>query len=468
MVIKKVLLINPNYQKVISSLSQISIGPPLGLAYIAAVLRKNKIEVSIIDANAEDLNLQKILSRIREESPDIIGITSVTPTIDLCSQLASKIKESFPTIPIIAGGIHPSISPSETLKNNPSIDFLIIGEGEYAFLELINNLNREKNLRNVKGLVWREKGRIVINKKRGFIEDLDSLPLPARDLLPNKKYRSIEFNSFTTIIAMRGCPANCIYCDVPSFCGKKLRKRSVDNVIKEIEECIQKYGIKSFSFLDDTFTYDKEWVAKFCDTMIRKNLNKKVKWICLTRVDNINLELLKKMKQAGCYKIELGIESGSPKILKKIGKGITIEHIRKGFEYAKQAGLTTMAFVMVGFPFETEEDIIMTKDLVKEINPLFLQVSYATPYPGTCFYDYCRKNNLLLTNDFSQYVFLNKSVIKNENGLNTEKIIELKKDLERSFYLRPGYMVGSFFYLLKTSESLSLFLNRCLIFLRKV
>lgn len=468
MVIKKVLLINPNYQKGISSLSQISIGPPLGLAYITAVLRKNNIKVNIVDANAENLNFQEILLKIKKESPDMIGVTSVTPTIDLCSQLSCEIKKVLPRIYITFGGVHPSLVQNETLKNNPHIDFLIVGEGEHTFLELINSLNKKKGLKNVKGLVWRRKKDIVINKKREFIEDLDSLPLPARDLLPNKKYKSIEFNNFTTITSMRGCPAHCVYCNVPCFCGKKLRKRSVDNVIKEIEECIQKYGVKSFSFLDDTFTYDAEWVARFCEEMVRKGLNKKVKWLCLTRIDNISLPLLKMMKQAGCYKIELGIESGSPRILKKIGKGISVEQIKKGFKYAKQAGLTTMAFVMVGFPFENEEDIILTEKLVKEVNPSFLQVSYATPYPGTYFYDYCKKNRLLKTDDFSKYVFLNNSVIKNEKGLSTEKIIELKRGLERSFYLRPGYMVRSFFYLLKTSESLSLFLNRCSIFFKKV
>jgi len=468
MVVKKVLLINPNYQKEISSLSQISIGPPLGLAYIAAMLRKDNIKVKIIDSNAENINIKSILSRIKNGTPDLIGLTSVTPTIELCDRLSSEIKKILPNIPIVVGGVHPSLAPHETLEDNPNIDFLIMGEGEYTFPDLIKSLNEKRDLKTVDGLVWKKDGIIIVNKKREFIKDIDKLPFPARDLLPNKKYKSIEFNNFTTIIAMRGCPASCIYCAVPSFCGKELRKRSVQNVVEEIEDCIQNYGIKSFSFLDDTFTYDVKWVEEFCNKMEEKGLNKKVKWLCLTRVDTISLPLLKKMKMAGCYKIELGIESGSPKILKEIGKGITIEQIKEGFEVAKKAGMVTMAFVMLGFPFETEKDILMTKELIKETNPSFLQVSYATPYPGTSFYEYCKKNKLLTTTDYSKYIFLNNSLVLNENGVSTKQIIELKKDLERSFYLRFDYMVKSFFYLLRTSENLSLFLNRSLTFLRKI
>tara|TARA_Y100000310_G_scaffold295590_1_gene327107 strand:- start:757 stop:2220 length:1464 start_codon:yes stop_codon:yes gene_type:complete len=467
MIVKKVLLINPNYQREISSLSQISVGPPLGLAYIAAMLRKDNIKVKIIDSNAENIGIENILLRVKNEDPDLIGLTSVTPTIKLCCQLSSEIKKILPDVPIVVGGVHPSLAPNETLKDNPNIDFLIIGEGEYTFPDLIKSLNEKSDLKKVDGLVWK-KDRVIVNKKREFINDLDKLPFPARDLLPNEKYKSIEFDNFTTIIAMRGCPASCIYCAVPSFCGKELRKRGVKNVIEEIEDCIQNYGVKSFSFLDDTFTYDVKWVEEFCNKMEEKSLNKKVKWLCLTRVDTISLPLLKKMKSAGCYKIELGIESGSPRILKEIGKGITVEQIKEGFEVAKKAGMVTMAFAMVGFPFETEKDILMTKDLIKETDPSFLQVSYATPYPGTSFYEYCKKNNLLATNNYSKYIFLNNSLVLNENGISTKQITKSKRDLERSFYLRFNYMVKSFFYLLKTSENLSLFLNRSLTFLRRI
>ncbi|PLW80701.1 hypothetical protein C0585_01275 [Candidatus Woesearchaeota archaeon] len=463
----RTILINPNFQDDISDLSQISIGPPLGLAYIAAILKKKGFCVNIIDANAEKLDRKEILSILKKENPKYVGITATTPTYASCLKLAKQIKKTLKTVKIVFGGIHPSTFPNEVLKEK-YIDYVVLNEGEYTFLELIEG---KKLLKNIQGLGFKDKGIIKINPKREFIKNLDDLPFPARELLPNDKYASLEFSSFSTIIAMRGCPANCIYCSVPKFCGRTLRIRSVKNVIEEIEELVYKFKIKSFSFLDDTFTYDKKWVESFCLNMIDKRLNDKIKWLCLTRVDTVDLALLKLMKKAGCYKIELGIESGSPKILKKIGKGITRSQIKNAFRLAKKARLATMAFVMVGFPFEKKEDILMTKKLLHEINPNFIQVSYPTPYPNTPFYEYCKKKNVIENVeklDFSRYKFLKELNVKNKQGLSKERIISLKKDIEKSFYIRPIYMIRNFFYILKISKDIKLVMRRILSFMGKI
>jgi len=266
----------------------------------------------------------------------------------------------------------------------------------------------------------------------------------ARHLLPNHLYRSVEYSNFTTIIAMRGCPAKCIYCSVPGFCGNRLRKRSPQNVIDELKECFMKYGVKSFSFLDDTFTYDKQWVMDFCRMMVKTGLNKKMTWLCLTRVDNVDDELMKMLKKAGCYKIELGIESGSQEILRRIGKNISIPQIRKAFAIAKRNKMKTMAFAIIGFPL------------------------YATPYPGTPFYEYCMKRRLIIAKGWSDYVFLKKSMVRNEKDLSTKDILLLKKYIERSFYLRPSYMIKTIFYLITRTNSLKLVFERMLGFLKKI
>lgn len=450
----KVLLVNPCYQSRISSIAQISVGPPLGLAYMAAMLNRLKgVDIRIIDANALAIPDDELCRSILDISPDIVGFTATTPTIDQVGRILNSIKASNRKILTLIGGIHATLMPYETLKKYESIDFLIYGEGEYTFLELIKALKDNKDVNGIKGLFYRDNGKLIRNSPRSFIKNLDELPFPARDLLPNHLYKSPDSKNFTCIIAIRGCPARCIYCAVRKIAGSKLRKRSPKNVVDEIEECYRNYNTNFFSFLDDTFTYDNEWVMKLCNEIRNRGLNNKIKWICLTRVDCINEGLVRAMKEAGCYKIELGVESGAPEILEYIKKGIKLEQVKKAFQIAKKLRIKTMAFVMLNAPIETSATIEKTRKLIFELEPDFLQIAYMTPYPCTELYEECKSKGLVKTSDWEKYIFLNNIIIKNKN-LSELELRRAKMDLERSFYLRPNYLIKRVISILRGEEKI--------------
>ena len=437
----KVVFINQNFQDKIKSISQITIGPPLGMAYLAAVLLNNGINTQIIDANALRMSSKEILKNIARTKPDIVGLSAVTPTIYQTHKLAGSIKRILPKVKIMLGGVHASVLPKDTLKRFNSFDVVVINEGEMVISDLVKVLFIGKSLKNLKGIAYRDsKGNIKINKENTFMENLDKIPFPARHLLPMKLYSSVVSDKFTTMIAMRGCYANCNYCSVPFFSGKRIRRRSPSNIIKEMEHCHKEFGIKHFSFLDDTFTTDKRWVHEFCYAISNSKINKRITWMCLTRADNIDEFLLKDMKNSGCIKIEFGIESGSQKILDFSKKGLDKAQIRKAFNLAKKVGIPTLGFIILNMPLEDENTIKETKKFILDIDPDFLQVSFATPYPGTDLETYAKKENLSLEQDWSKYVFLKNITMENKN-IPKKRLLKLKSNLEISFYLRPKYFI---------------------------
>jgi len=451
--IRKITLVNPYFQKQAQAIAQITVGPPLGLAYIASALERNGYTVNIIDANAERLSVEETVFRILESKPDLAGFSAVTPTIDICHQLAEKIKKEKSAIVTVAGGIHPSSLPEETLQECAGFDFLIRGEGELVLVQLLGALNNNIALDDIKGLAYRNSGKIIVNGTADSIDNLDELGFPARHLLKNALYKTFDSARMTSIIAMRGCPASCIYCAVSLVAGRKCRKRSPSHVIEEVETCSHKYKINFIAFLDDTFTFDKLWVHQLCDEFIRSGLNRRIKWSCLTRVDNVDLDLLRHMKQAGCTRVELGIESGSQKILDYAKKGISLQQTKEAFSIAKEAGLSTMGFVMLNVPGEDKDTILATKKLIMELEPDFLQVSFATPYPGTELFETCKRENLLTSRDWSKYLFLNNQIIKNP-AISEDELKELMWDIQRSFYLRPKYLFFILIYILKNPANI--------------
>ncbi|MFH1045347.1 MAG: radical SAM protein [Candidatus Omnitrophota bacterium] len=451
--INTITLVNPYFQKKTQAVAQITVGPPLGLAYIASALERKGYVVNIIDANAERLSVEDTVSRVLESKPDLAGFSAVTPTIGICHQLAERVKKEKNSIVTVAGGIHPTSLPEETLKDYAGFDFLIRGEGELALAQLISALNDHAALDNIKGLGYRKLGRLFVNGIADSVEDLDELGFPARHLLKNSLYRTFDSDRMTSVIAMRGCPNSCIYCAVSLVAGRKCRKRSPAHIIEEIETCFHEYKTSFVAFLDDTFTFDKLWMHKLCDGFIMSGLNRKVKWSCLTRVDNIDPDLLRHMKQAGCVRVELGIESGSQKILDYAKKGISIQQTKEAFLMAKEAGLSTMGFAMLNIPGETRDTISATKKLIMELEPDFLQVSFATPYPGTELFEICRKENLLISRDWSRYLFLNSQIIKNP-VISESELKVLMRDIQQSFHLRPKYILKMFLYMLKNPQSI--------------
>ncbi|MBN3039884.1 MAG: cobalamin-dependent protein [Candidatus Omnitrophica bacterium] len=451
--INRVTLVNPYFQKKTQAIAQITVGPPLGLAYIASALESKGYTVNIIDANAERLSIEDTVFRLLESKPDLAGFSAVTPTIGICRQLAEMVKKENNSIVTVVGGIHPTSLAEETLRNCAGFDFLIRGEGELALAQLISALNDHVSLDNIKGLGYRKSDQVFVNGTADSVKNLDDLGFPARHLLKNSLYRTFDSGKMTSVIAMRGCPEKCIYCAVSLVAGRICRKRNHSNIIEEIETCFHKYKTNFVAFLDDTFTFDRPWVHRLCDGFIASGLNRKIKWSCLTRVDNIDPDLLRHMKQAGCIRVELGIESGSQKILDYTKKGISIQQAKEAFLMAKKAGLSTMGFAMLNIPGETRDTISATKKLIMELEPDFLQVSFATPYPGTELFEICRKENLLTTREWSKYLFLNNQIIKNP-AISENELKDLMRDIQQSFHLRPKYIFKMFLYMLKNPASI--------------
>ena len=386
----KILLIDPPFYRFIGYYNRYF---PLGLAYLASVLRKEGHEVLIYDADCnvspskmdftrledsypdylkslKDENhpiLQEVSHTISNFNPDIVGITVWTTFAASAFKIASLCKEYDRSVPVVMGGPHVSIKYDEVLKICPDVDFLIRGEGEETFLELVRMIgerwgNKNATFNNIKGISYRQNGEMVHNPQREFVKDLDSIPFPARDLLLNKD--SYNSEDMGLLMTSRGCPYNCSYC-ATSIWERKVRYRSVDNVIEEIKLIIDKYGTRQFTFKDDSFTVNKKRVLELCDRLIKEKIN--INWDCNTRVNLINEDLLSKMKKAGCNSIKVGIETGSEKILKLMRKGITFEQCRKSANLFRKVGIHWTGYFMMGLPSETKEEVYQTLKFMKEL-----------------------------------------------------------------------------------------------------
>ena len=430
-----ILLVNPP-----GTVSFIS--PPLGLLSIAGSLNAHNNKVFIKDYNIEKLDYQELFDFIRKEEINVLGISIVTPKVYTSMSLANAIRIEFPELTIIAGGPHATLMPEQLLTECPAINFVIQGEGEYRALELINSLENKKPIDEIEGLAFIKENKIIVNPAQKLIEDLNLLPAPARNLVDLLKYSSFMKTSLypgTTMMTSRGCPYHCIYCSKP-ITGTKLRAISPENVVNEIEFLIKEYKIKEIIFYDDSFTLNKDRAMKICDLIIQKNL--KIKWQCETRVNLVNIELLKKMKQAGCYLIAYGIESGSERVLKILKKGTTTDQIRSAINITKQAGIKIIGYFMLGITGETEDEIKQTVNFSKELDIDFAQYSVATAYPCTELYEIAKSQNRI-TNDWSKSFYaLGSGALISLSDIPAEKLSIYIRKAYKSFYFRPSYILN--------------------------
>jgi len=351
----------------------------------------------VIDAKLQRLTLADILACLGKSRPDAVGITAMTHEIERASETAAAIKGMLGDIPIIVGGVHLSILPEETLQRYSSFDAGVVGEGEEVTAELLSALigGREK-LPSIGGIVYRENGKVKMNTPAAFIADLDKLPYPAWEKFPSAaSYR---------ILTSRGCPYECIFCMRAS--GKRLRQRSPENVVGEIESVLAKNPPKLFLFSDETFTVSNKRVNSICGLIIERGLHKKIRWSATTRVDSINEEMLKVMKKAGCQSVEFGVESGNPAILKAIKKGITMAQAKDAVMFAKSLGLHVETAFILGHPNETLETACDTINFAAKLNADVIQLGIMVPYPGTEVADIARRGEggyRIISRDWSQY-----------------------------------------------------------------
>lgn len=417
----KIMLIQPPYTLYKSEPK--GADPPLGLAYIAAVLENSGYTVSILDAVVEGFNreefagknlvtyglsFEEIEERIRDFDPDYVGISCLFSTQSTnAHRICGIAKRVNPNIITVMGGAHPSALPAETLKDE-NVDFVVIGEGEYTFRDLIGRLKDGQNYSELEGIAYREDGSIVVRPKTSFIENLDEIPLPARHLLPMEKYFNINRphgvtrkTPNTPMITSRGCSANCVFCSVHTVWGKRFRARSPENVLGEIKHLIDTYGVREIHFEDDNLTLDKERAKEIFQGIVDNGFD--IVWTTPNGVAAFALdeEMLPLLKKSGCYKLYLAIESGDEEILHKVvRKPLDLRRVRSLVKTIKKIGISVDAFFVVGFPGETKEQIGRTFRFARGLNLENAFFFIATPYPGTDLYELCQREGHLVK-DFS-------------------------------------------------------------------
>jgi anaerobic magnesium-protoporphyrin IX monomethyl ester cyclase len=382
--------------------------------------------------------LPQIERELERSQPDIIGVTSTTPTIYEALSVIRIAKKACPNAVTVLGGPHASFLAAETLKECRELDVVCKGEGEKTMLELAHAVERKESLSNVKGIVLRSDENIIETAPQPWIKDLDSLPFPARHLLPMDKYTILgKKSTIGNIISSRGCPFHCTFCESSLLFGRVFRARSPKNVVDEMEQLINQYRPKTIEFSDDLFTLNMKRTETICDEIKRRGLD--ISWACSSRVDTVSRSLLRKMKRAGCILIYYGVESGSQRVLNLMKKHIKIEQIVRAIKWTKEAGIETLASFIIGFPGETRKDIEETIAFAKSLDVDYAQFSFATPYPGTELYRMAKEKGLLLTEDWSQYT-AGKPIIAVDSSTKDDLTKLLRKAYQK-FYLSPKLLL---------------------------
>lgn len=382
----KVLLVNPPYhiEKYYGRIAKLGFSfPPIGVLYLAAYLRQFGYEVKAYDFQANEENFFDVLQSFK---PKVIGITCHTALVYSTILLAKQIKERLKDCYIVVGGTHPSCRPQDLLKDG-TIDVAVRGEGELTLLELLNHFQDEKKLEDIDGITFKRDGEFVTNRDRALIKDINSLPVPAVDLLPLDNYRcspDLRIGKKVMMLSTaRGCPYQCTFCAMKESFNRTYRYRNVDMIFKEIDYYIQNYKADGLFIVDELFTVNRKRVFEFCDRMIRGGYSKDIKWWAQTRADCVDKELLVKMKAAGCRMLSFGIESGVDRLLKVIKKKVTVEETRKAVKMVHSVGIDARGSLILGLPTETFFESFRTIAFGLSLPLHRLKFGLATPFPGT-------------------------------------------------------------------------------------
>jgi radical SAM superfamily enzyme YgiQ (UPF0313 family) len=377
--------------------------PPLSLAYLAAVLEDNGIEVQVLDFLVTHYSPEKVRQKLEEYRPQLVGVTCVTLNYHLAAEMLQVCKTVDPDIVTVIGGPHASFTPGETLREAPWIDVVVIGEGDRTIIELVEAVAGDGSFHDIAGIAFMEEGALVKTAPRPLIDDIDSLPVPARHLIPLSRYRAL--GSPCTVITSRGCPYGCIFCSGRRMLGRKVRFRDPGLVVDEIEQIKRDYGFPQVNIVDDTFTVNHPHARQVCEEILKRNLN--IKWSAFARVDNMTDELAALMKRAGCNMVLFGVESADEGILKTIRKGLTPDDVRNGVRIATGAGIQVYCSFIIGLPGESPETIQKSIAFTDEINRKYgAEYGYhmLSPLPGTELYEKAADYGLrILSHDWDDY-----------------------------------------------------------------
>lgn len=404
--------------------------PPTDLLYLAAVAEKAGLEAMIKDYS-QGGDFEKDLKEIQ---PDYLVINVATPTFKSDLGALTVAKEICPNIVTIAKGAAFLTVAFEVMYFQKDLDLILFGEPEETLREVLEG----KNYSEILGLYYRDDLRAKFTGPRPFIENLDELPFPARHLVDNNIYRRPDNDKVQAVIKVsRGCPFHCFFCLATPVSGAKVRKRSPENILEEIKECVEKYKITNFVFWSDIFNIDKEWVMELCQKIIDSGL--KITWSANTRADTADEEMAQKMYEAGCRLVSIGVESGSQEMLNKIGKRITLDDVRLTVKIFKKAKIRIYNYFVIGLPWEDEDTVEDTIDFAIELDSDFISFYTATPLPGSKFYDYAKENHLIDSDTSFSSAYFYPSV--NTHHLTKDDVFKLHKKAIKRFYLRPSYIL---------------------------
>ena len=406
--------------------------PNLGIAYLAALLRKHGYEVDLIEGHALDLSMQELIDRLNSFKPEYLLYTTITDNFRDTLKWIHDIRQKYDK-PVIVGGPHAGVYPSETLSYD-YIDYTVIGDGWETLPELLDALEKNKSLSSIKGIGYKQNKEVFITEPRPKVLTLEDVPFPARDLLPNEKYDTVlsKERPVTSMITNLGCPFQCTYCCT----DRKIRVSSPEYVVSEIEECITKYGIREIEFYDETLTLNAKWMSRFLDLIEHKKL--RFLWSARTSVKCVSREMINRMAKLGCIRLNFGIEVGNEEILKQIRKPIKYDMVRDGIKWAKQAGITVLGFFILGLPNETEETIGDTIRLMLELDLDYVELNKFVPVPNSELYEEFKKDTGL---DFWREYTLGNMELEDlkpwKLNVSAERLDELQVQGYRSFYFRP-------------------------------
>ena len=372
--------------------------PPLGVAYVAAACERAGAEVRIFDYIVRSYSPEKLAREIAEFDPDAIGTTSVTMNYKKAASILQTAKTIKPSAITLFGGPHVSFDWENTLKNYPGTDIVVIGEAEQTLAELVPVLKQREAWKTIKGIAYHENGSVTKTDERPLMDDIENLPLPSRHLLPMSRYQALGFP--VSIITSRGCPNKCIFCLGRKMVGFKVRHRSTSHVVDEIEDILA-YGIDFINIADDLFTANKKRVMEFCEELKKRNL--KFQWSAFARVNTVDYETLKLMKEAGCHAVSFGIETGNTDMLVRVRKGITLDQARNAVAACKKAGVTAHASFLAGLPGESLESLEDSDRFSKELDILY-GFHLLAPFPGTTVREKIDEYDLeILSDDWDLY-----------------------------------------------------------------
>ena len=430
--------------------------PPFGLTNLAAMLIRHGFDVEIIDGEALRLTCEEIAELILEKAPLFVGFTSVTLSIHKTAKIAALVKSKNRDIKTIVGGPHLTAAPEKTFEMFPHLDIGVIGEGDITIVELAENINSEDKLLKVKGLLLRNDNKLYFTEPRPLIENLDSLPLPAWNLLPKiTEYYMPSLNSYNRspvgfLVTTRGCYAKCNYCSRAVY-QNTVRQFSAEYIVKMIEDLQNNYHIKEIVFEDDEFLAERNRIIRLHELFKKKKIN--LSWSCLTRINRADPEILRIMKDMGCWQIAYGIESGNQKVLNFLKKGTNIEKIEETIKWTKKAGILPKGFFMLGHPVDSRDTIRDTINFAKRLDLRDFQISIFTPLPGSEIYKDAHKYGWFDDN-WEKMNYWN--ILFVPNGLSAEELRAFQKRAFKEFYFRPKIIISYIFRLRSKDQLLKL------------